>query len=143
MEWPAKSFDKDDSPIVIGVLGEDPFGSKLDDLVKDEKVRDRRLVVKRGAKPEDLRGCQLVFISRSEKGQMAQDIAAIGTGAVLTVSDMDGFADDGGVIRIFVSGRHIHFEINQTAARSHDLKLSAQLLSLGKIIDPVAGASAP
>ncbi len=143
VEWPPGSFDKGDSPIIIGVLGDDPFGSHLDEVVKDEMVRSRKLVVRRGAKAEDLKGCQLVFVSRSEKGRLEQDLAALGPGAVLTVSDIDGFAENGGVIRLFLAGKRIHFEINQTAAKNHELKLSAQLLSLGKIVDPVEGAAAP
>jgi hypothetical protein len=141
VEWPATAFDRSDSPLVIGILGDNPFGSLLDDVVRDERVRDRHLQVRCSIKAEDLKGCQLVFVCRSERGHLDQVIDDLGHGAILTVSDIDGFADHGGVIRLYLSGKKIRFEINQSTAKQHELKLSAQLLSLGKIIDPVDGAA--
>src|SRR5258708_35454074 len=38
VEWPASSFPTDQAPIVIGILGKNPFGGYLGEIVSGEKV---------------------------------------------------------------------------------------------------------
>ena len=139
VEWPATVFADGSTPIRIGVLGNDPFGTALDETVQGETVRNRHLEVVRGQRLEDLATCQLVFVSGSEKERVAEDLASLSKDAVLTVSDIKGFAGAGGVIGFVLDGRKVRFEINPGAARQQGLKISAQLLNLGRIVgqDPV------
>src|SRR2546430_1625474 len=46
VEWPAQASTEPDAPLVIGVLGQNPFGSYLDELVRGEKVGPHPLVVR-------------------------------------------------------------------------------------------------
>ena len=65
-DWPAAAFSGPDSPYVIGVLGEDPFGAALDEIVKGEQIKGRPLVVRRFKRIEDVHHCHILFISSSE-----------------------------------------------------------------------------
>ncbi len=66
VEWPASAFVSADEPFTIGVLGEDPFGAALDDVIRNERVNGRPLVVRRCRSVDDSKGCQILFISKSE-----------------------------------------------------------------------------
>lgn len=136
VEWPAGAFADGDAPIRIGILGDDPFGTALDDTIRDEKVQNRRLAVKRARRIGDLADCQLVYISESEKEHLRLILAETTNRAVLTVSDIEGFAGQGGAIRFYLAGKKVRFEINPGVAQQHSLKVSAQLLNLGKITKP-------
>ncbi len=134
VEWPADAFASAEAPIRIGVLGSDPFGPALDEVVRGERVRGRPLEVVRAASAEQLRGCHLVFVGDSEKERTAAVVGALADTPVLTVSDNPDFASAGGVVRFFLEGAKVRFEINPDAAEQHRLKLSAQLLALGRLV---------
>jgi len=135
VEWPAGAFANPSAPLCIGILGNDPFGPALDQTVQGETIRSRPLVVTRSKQVEDLKDCQLVFISESERDRVGEVLAALDLQSVLTVSDIDRFAERGGVIRFFVQGNRVRFEINPTSARREGLKISSQLLALGRIVE--------
>jgi hypothetical protein len=136
VEWPETAFANANDPIHIGVLGEDPLGTALDQIVKGEKIHDRRLVVERSNNVEDLKNCHLLFISRSERTKVKDIITNLGQVPVLTVSDIEGFAGNGGAIRLYLEDNKVRFEINPSIAKKLNLKMSSQLLNLGKIVEP-------
>jgi hypothetical protein len=135
VEWPAAAFGSSDSPLSLCVLGEDPFGSALDETVRGEKVRDRRLEVRRTSEVVDLDACQLVFVSASERGRLPEILSALGSKSVLTVSEVEEFAARGGVINFVLVDNRVRFEINPGAAKRSGLKISSELLRLGRIVD--------
>lgn len=137
VEWPDDAFAGADTPLRIGVLGEDPFGTALEEMIRGETVHNRAIVVHRSQEGDDLRNCHLVFISRSEKAHLPEVFASQGQGTTLTVSDIEGVASQGGVIGFYLEGKKVRFELNPAAAQKQRLKLSAQLLRLGRIIAPV------
>jgi hypothetical protein len=138
VEWPASAFPGPAAPIVIGVIGEDPFGTALDDIARDEQVRNRHLVVRHDLKMEEVGLCQLLYIAKPAKDRLADILAAAAPQAVLVVSDIEQFAHHGGMIGFYLEGKKIRFEINAALAQQRNLKLNAQLLSLGKIVDAEA-----
>ena len=109
---------------IIGILGDDPFGGKL------EKALQGRLSIKRSHKAEDLKNCQIVFVSKSERGNASGIIASLGDAKVLTVGESEGFARQGGVIGILMDGDQPRLEINTAAAGRAGLIISPQLLKL-------------
>ncbi len=128
VEWPDKAFANAKSPIYIGVLGDDPFGGTLDQIVEGETVQERKLIIKRSRQVEDLKGCHLLFISKSEKARIAQILTAVDDASVVTVSEVEGFARRGGVINFFIADDKVRFEVNADTARHKGLKISSQLL---------------
>lgn len=133
IKWPAAAFADGSSPLVIGVLGDDPFGSALQSAVRGEKASGRRVQVRSGRRIEDLRGCQFIFVSRSESSRISEILAGVQGSNVLTVGESDRFCDLGGVISFTLQSGKVGFEINVAAARRAGLEISPKLLRLGKI----------
>ena len=143
VEWPSTAFSQPDSPIMIGVLGTDPFGSVLDHLVEDKKIGPRGFVVKRykwGKDLKDLKECKILFVSASEKAHIDEIVQAVKGLPILMVGETPGFAERGGIIRFTLEDNRVRFEINVDAAHQADLNISSRLLTLAKII-PQAAAS--
>ena len=135
VEWPAAAFSGPDAPLCIGVLGDDPFGSALEETVRDEKVRNHKLTVRRAQRVEELTGCQMVFVSKSENKHVPEILAKLDSHPVVIVGDVEGFARQGGTINFYLDQNKVRFEINAQAAKQNGLKISSQLLALGKIVD--------
>jgi len=135
VDWPATAFSDTNAPITIGVLGDDPFGPVLDELVEGETIKNRKLVIKRSQNLEDLKTCQVLFISKSESAHIEQILNALDNASIFTVGDIDGFARQGGVTNFFLQGNKVRFEINPQSARRKGLHISAQLLALGTEVD--------
>lgn len=130
VEWPQTAFARPEEPLRIGVLGVDPFGAALDQLVRGEHVRGRPITVQRARRVEDLAGCHVLFVSRSESGSVAHTLEQVRGQSMLTVSDVPGFVDAGGGIEFRIENNRVRFLINQPDTLARGLKLSAQLLSL-------------
>src|SRR6266850_6391116 len=90
VEWPTQAFLEAQSPLVIGVLGDDPFGTYLDELVRGEKVNNHPLVVQRYQRVEEIKTCHLLFISRSEDKELEGIFAGLKDRNILTVGDAEG-----------------------------------------------------
>jgi YfiR/HmsC-like len=141
VEWPSAAFSQPDSPIVIGVLGADPFGSVLDRIVEDKKIGARGFVVRRykwGKELKDLKDCKILFISASEKTHIDEILLSVKGLPILTVGETPGFAERGGVIRFTLEDNRVRFEVNVDAAHQADLNISSRLLTLAKIIPQTA-----
>jgi uncharacterized protein DUF4154 len=134
VDWPPAAFPEDTASLVIGVLGDDPFGPYLDDIVRGEQVNNRRLTVRRYRRPEDVRACQVLFISRSEDKNLDKALAAVRGSDVLTVSDADAFASRGGMIQLATENGKIRLKINVDAARASSLTISSKLLRSADIV---------
>jgi hypothetical protein len=134
VKWPPDAFSSADAPLCIGILGDDPFAGALEDTVNGAKVDGHRLTVMHSHNIDDLRGCQLIFVTRSEEAQKDQILSAVASRPILTVSEMEQFAQNGGDIDFYLSNGKVRFEINPSAARRSGLKISSQLLALGRIV---------
>jgi hypothetical protein len=139
VEWPAQAFVTPSEPFVIGILGDDPFGARLEDVIRNERIGDHPLIVRRFRKPEDLGTCQMLFIERSQAENMGQVIASLNHRAVLTVSDIDGAAERGVIIQLATENSHIRLRINAEAAHSAGLVVSSKLLHLADIVNTRPG----
>jgi len=134
VKWPPASFPDPSSPFRIGILGDDPFGSALDETIRGETIGRHRLVILRAQKIEDLKECQIIFVSRSEENRITEILSQINSKPILTVSEVQSFTRSGGNINFYLSSGKIHFEINPQSAERSGLKMSSQLLTLGKIV---------
>jgi hypothetical protein len=142
VEWPSNAFAQPDSPIVIGILGTDPFGTIIDKIVQDKKIGTRGFVVKRlkwGTELKELRECKILFIGASERAHMDELVQMLRGLPILTVGETPGFAERGGVIRFVLEDNRVRFEVNVVAARQADLTISSRLLTLARIIQQPAG----
>lgn len=134
VEWPAAAFSDPRSPFVIGVLGDDPFGSVLNDLVKGEAVGDHQLVVQRFRRLEEIRTCHILFISSSETRTYAQIFARLQGRSILTVGETAGFATSGGGVELLTERTAIRPRVNVGAAKAAGVTISSRLLKLVDIV---------
>lgn len=134
VEWPNDVAPDSTQPFILGVLGKDPFGRVLDRTVADETVKGRRIVVRRFKTPEDLSFCHILFISSSEKKRLSEIIARLKHSSILTVGEMNGFIQAGGMIALFTRDNKVRFAINVEAAEQANLRLSSRLLRLARIV---------
>ncbi|HXS21830.1 MAG TPA: YfiR family protein [Steroidobacteraceae bacterium] len=128
VDWPQGAFADERSPIVIGVLGADPFDGALDQAVAGERVNGRSIIVRRLKSIADATGCHILYISSSEAPQLPQILSALKGRNVLTVSDLGNFVQSGGMIRFVLIDEHVRLLINPAAAQAAGLKLSSKLL---------------
>ena len=136
VDWPPQAFPEAQKPLVIGVLGEDPFGGYLDETVRGEKVNNRPLTVQRYRQVEDIKTCHILFISRSEADRLEQILTNLKDRNILTVADADGFARRGVMIRFATEKNKTHLKINLEAAKAANLTISSKLLRPAEIVIP-------
>jgi hypothetical protein len=128
VEWPAHAYDTPQAPFVIGVFGEDPFGSTLDQVVRGESVGSRPLVVRRFKDPGEIRDCNILFIGRNEARHLREALDAVRGRSVLTVTDVEGADTHDAIIVLFNENNRIRMRINLAAAKSSQLVISSKLL---------------
>jgi hypothetical protein len=146
VDWPEEKMSRSGKQIVIGIIGDDPFGQAVD-IFTDKTVEDRSLVIKRfeslqrieemagqgkNEKIEALKGCHLLFICPSEQKRIREIIDIVGKESVLTVGDTSGFIESGGAINFFLEDNKIRFDISVPAVEKAGLKIRSQLLRLAK-----------
>jgi hypothetical protein len=130
VEWPPAAFSGGTSPIIIGILGENPFHEELARMVQSKTIDGRPLVVKELHSPAEAVNCHILFISTSEKARLPQILKGLKGAGVLTVGETDHFTENGGMINFVLKGAKVRFEINKDAAASAGLKISSKLMSL-------------
>lgn len=133
IEWPPGAFSGAGDPFAICILGKDPFGKALDDIVEGEAVGDHKLTVRRISEVPAPKTCQMLFIAPGEK-EVARTLETQGPG-VLTVGEGEAFARQGGAIAFVIDNRRVRFDINVSAAGRAALKLSSRLLSVARAIE--------
>ena len=134
VEWPANSFKSSSDPIAICILGQDPFGSSLEDAIHGKTIECRAFVVRQIAGAPQARSCQILFIGSSEQKRFRAVLKELKTSGILTVGETEGFAAEYGVVNFKLEGGKIRLEINVGAAEQNRLRISSKLLSLAQIV---------
>jgi hypothetical protein len=134
VEWPEDALSSSQPVMVIGVLGEDPFGPYLDETVLGEKVNDRSLVINRFEKVSDIQTCHILFISKSTREKTEDILHSVKGKKILTVSDAAGFAKAGGMIRFVNEENKVKIRINLEAVKAEGLTVSSKLLRIAEIV---------
>jgi len=134
VEWRPEAFENPGDSLVVCVLGEDPFGRALDDVVEGKKIEGRALAVRRISDAHKVRGCRMLFVSASEPKSVVSVLATINEPGILTVGESDSPASAGMIINFILEGGKIRFAINTAAAEREKLRFSSRLLSLAILV---------
>lgn len=136
IEWP-ESFEIADAsyPFYVAVIGENPFGSILDQIYSDQKIKNRKVEILYISTLDEITECQILFISSSNEEILPEILSRTRNKPILTVSDTNGFAENGVLINFYLAGNKIKFEINETAVHESGLIMSYRLLSLARIVN--------
>jgi uncharacterized protein DUF4154 len=133
VKWPSgAAAGKND--FAVCVLGQDPFGPTLDSTLTGETLDGKPVVIRRLAKLRDAADCRILFVSLTEERRLKEILAAIDQAGVLTVSEIPGFSQRGGIIQFVVEGDRVRFEINLANAESSRLVLSSELLKVAATV---------
>ena len=134
VEWPPAALPPANAPFVIGVLGKDPFGADLDDVVRGETVNRHALAVERYHKVAEVRDCQILFIAASELPQLEDILAVLKGRSILTVTDADSPALHGVMIALIRQEKRIRLRIDLQATKASNLTISSKLLRPAEIV---------
>jgi hypothetical protein len=134
VEWPPQAFTAPDEPFVIGILGGDPFGARLDEAVRGERIDQHPLLVRRFRNLGEIGDCRILYIDRSESAQLQQILAALDHRNTLTVSDLEGSSQHGVMIQFATENNRIRLRINVASARASGLTISSKLLRSADIV---------
>jgi hypothetical protein len=152
-------------PIVIGIVGKDPFENAFD-LLKGKEVKDRPVTVKRFKSLEECKGadgkipaehpelvaikaCHVLFVCPSEKDHLKTLLDPLRTQTILTVADVPGFLDAGGMIGFVIEDNKVRFDVNSSATARAKLEIRSKLLRLARTVKndtlegPADGGRAP
>jgi glucose-6-phosphate isomerase len=116
------------------VLGNDPFGSTLDDVIAGEKVNEHSLSVRRFRRAEEVEGCHILFISQSENERLAEIFERLKGRSILLVGESEGFATRGGMVRFITEKNRVRLRINLESAKAAGLVISSKLLRPAEIV---------
>ncbi|MBI2270705.1 MAG: YfiR family protein [Bacteroidetes bacterium] len=134
VEWPHASFSSGESPFIIGVLGDNPFGSYLEYLVSGEKVNGHPMIVKYYKNSDDIEMCHVLFINKTAINNGDDILPKLKGRNMLMVSDASNFLQRGGMIRFYTKNNKIQLQINLDAVKADKLDISSKLLRVAEII---------
>jgi len=134
VEWPGKVAAAQSGSFTVCVLGQDPFGPRLDATLAGETIGGKTIVAKRISSAEESDNCQIIFLSLADDSRLNKIIADLDKKAVLTVSDMPQFIKRGGMIQFVAEGKKVRFEVNLTATQHAGLTLSSELLKVATAV---------
>ncbi len=141
VEWPDDPAADPHGKWVIGFVGDSPIGDELTQLVEGKNVLGRDLQVKKFQAADNLRGCNILFISESEKKRLPSILAALRGSSVLTVADMDNFIGLGGMVQFVVEDARVRVTIDVGATGRARLRVSSKLLALARAVTATAASA--
>lgn len=133
VKWPEQKKSLSETTFQIGVWGEGPVYAALDSLAK-EAPGGIKLNIKKLSKYEEIQNIHILFINYSSKTEMQTILEQAKGKGILTISDVDGFAPEGGMINFVVIAQKVRFEINPQAVHLENIIISSKLMKLSRII---------
>ena len=134
VEWPPEAFKTPKDPILVCVLGHNPFGNALEDAIRGKSIEGRTFAYRHVSDAESASACQILFVGWEESKHFRALLESLKPMGILTVGEAQGFATGGGVINFKLDEGRVRFEINLDAAEHEQLHISAKLLSLAQIV---------
>jgi len=133
--WPARAFDRPESPLILCVAGEPPGIEALFSL-RDKRVRGRPILVRRFV-PDEAAACHVLFVGLDAPERVARAMAVVRGKGVLTIGGNDEFVQQCGIINFFLENDQLRFGVNLSAAGRAEIRFSSQLLMSAEILkDP-------
>lgn len=139
VEWPLNVLPIN-APLVIALVGNDPFGRAIDDVIAGKHANGHPIIIRRLRWNDSFAGCHIVYVGSSELQHLGTILDAARVYSILTVADLDRFADHGGMIGLVMAQNRVRFDINPNAASDAHLKISSKLLQVAREIRGTEGA---
>jgi len=130
VDWPEGSFDSNVAPIMVGVLGKDPFGGKLSEVLAKASAHGRRYELRPIESVEDVGGLHILILAETNRSSLRKVARKLKGESVLTIARSFPFAEDGGIVGMEIYRGKVAFEVNNRTAKKSKLKISSKLLRL-------------
>jgi hypothetical protein len=130
-EWPTDVVPAA-APLVMCVLGDPAVGDALERAVKGRVLAGHSLRVVQvpaaGTKPV----CHVLYVSGVTPVNAGRVVVGLRDTAVLTISDVEGFTERGGIAQFFFEQGQLRFSVEVASARRARLQISSMVLELAK-----------
>ena len=113
----------------VAILGPDPFGSEIE-VLASKKVRGKPIKIERLTFLKKSSCCHVLFVSPAMAKKLPHILEEAKKNRMLTISDMDGFVNQGGMIGFVVKEGRVRFEVNLKAVKENDIKINSNLLEI-------------
>jgi YfiR/HmsC-like len=133
IEWPESAFSSPNEPLVIGIVGEDPFGAFLKEAVEGETYHGRPIQIEHYRSPREIKRCHILFVGRSESSRLTAILEAVGSKSVVTVGETEDFLERGGMIALCADRNRVRLRIQASALRAASLNVSSKLLRVADV----------
>jgi hypothetical protein len=133
VDWPADAFGNESSPLVIGILGDNPFGMALETAVRGETAHGRKLVVRYFRAADQASPCHILYLAGFNQGEIAPVTSVLRGRNVLTVSDAESMLREGGMVRFVNDGQKIKLRVDLAAVRKEGLTFDGRLLRIAEV----------
>ena len=130
VDWPGDVLNARDPSLKLCILDDEPRRQELQSTIEGKTIGSRLFHVRLIGQPQDIQGCNILFLSRDETRRQTAILKSLHGIPVLTVGETSNFLSDGGMIRFHIEEDKIRFDINLEAAESSQLKISSRLLLL-------------
>jgi hypothetical protein len=134
VEWPPGTFANSNDPIGICVVGYNPFGAMLEDVVQGKKIGDRAFAVRRLPDTQQAGKCQILFIGAAEGKRTRVLLEALKGTGILTVGETGDFTALGGIICFKLEGTRVRVQVALETGERARLRISSKLLGLAEIV---------
>ncbi|HUR28848.1 MAG TPA: YfiR family protein [Planctomycetota bacterium] len=135
VKWPETAFDDKASPFLLAILGKDPFGKSLEEILKEKKVGEHPIQIVHFATVDTLGNCHMLFVPAAHEKQLVKIAQFNKDRPVLIVAESIAAAQSGAHVGFYLEKSRVRFAINATAAKRAKLEVSSELLKLAKLVD--------
>lgn len=133
VDWPSSAFEYPYEPFIIGIIGNDPFGSLIESTIEGERIGTHLIKINRYKTIQDIQKCHILYIATQDPDETKKIINAVADKDILTVGDSPNFIRWGGMIRFYKEENKIRLQINNSAAKAAGLKISSKLLRVAQV----------
>jgi hypothetical protein len=125
--------------LIIGFVGAGPMSQRLQSL--SGKASESRIIhVALFPSEEALGNCDILFLGAMSAKSRRALLQKVQPKSVLTVSDVESFASEGGMVGLVTVGDHVQIEINLEAVQAARLTISSRLLNVAVLVRPATAA---
>lgn len=134
-QWPAGAVGPAEQAFTICVAGRDETAQAIEAL-EGKSLHGHPVRVLPFERVAALTDCRVLFVARGETYRLNQlsALLAASKGPVLTIGDVRGFANRGGMVALVRTDERVRFEINPREVEARGLVMSSRLLSLALIV---------
>lgn len=140
VDWPANSQLSDPQHVFkLCVIGKNPFGGSLQKLAGLTKIKGKEIVFLNISVSQDIQGCDLLFVSNRSHQPVSEILAETKNLPVLSISDIPGFAQSGGLVNFYTDKGRLRFEVNLGKAKAAGFIINPRFLKLARIVNKERG----